>query len=81
MRHLCMLILIAVLLPPTGYCVAVDSSGNVYAGGRITDNVFKITASSPPVPALSTWGLGLLTAALIGTALWWNHRRLEGTHA
>ena len=60
--------------------VAVDSGANVYVSGASSKNVFKIGAPHP-VPALAMGGLAVLTAALIGTALWWIPRRLHGTHA
>jgi hypothetical protein len=48
--------------------------------GFATDNAFKI-AAPPPVPALAMGALALLTAGLIGTALWWLPRRLHRTRA
>jgi uncharacterized protein YjiK len=57
--------------------VAVDSSGNVYVTGPVSDNAFKIRPGIriPPLSALSNQGLAVLALSLTCAALWLARRR------
>jgi hypothetical protein len=53
----------------------VDSSGNVYVTGALSNNAFKIQPIPPPVPVLSNEGLVFLGASLMCAVLWLARRQ------